>query len=69
MPEGKEVISNISIVGEKLFVSDVRDGITHTRIFTLEGKEIGEITYPGMGFEKSVHHQCPLDSEKGEDRD
>ena len=71
VPEGKELISDISIVGERLFVSGVRGGVTQTRIFTLEGKETGEITYPAIGFESSVHHRCPIhsDKEKGEDRD
>lgn len=59
VPEGKDLISDISIVGQKLFVSGVRDGVTQTRIFTLEGKEMGEITYPTIGFERSVHHQGP----------
>ena len=60
VPEGKELISNIAIVGEKLFVSSVREGVTHTRILTLDGKETGEITYPAIGFEKAVHHRCSL---------
>ena len=63
VPGGNDLISNISIVGEKLFVSDIRDGITRARIFTLEGKEMGEVTYPELGFEKTVHHRCPLDQD------
>ncbi len=64
MPEGKELISDISIVGERLFVSGVRGGVTQTRIFTLEGKEMGEIAYPAIGFESSVHHRCSLHSDE-----
>ncbi len=63
VPEGKELISDISIVGERLFVSGVRGGVTQTRIFTLEGKEMGEIAYPAIGFESSVHHRCSLHSD------
>jgi prolyl oligopeptidase len=75
VPEGKEMISKVSMVGDRLFVSAVRNGLMQTRIFTLEGKETGEITFPGLGFQSSVHHRCPLLSgkgekeEKGEDRD
>ncbi|MEP6686363.1 MAG: prolyl oligopeptidase family serine peptidase, partial [Verrucomicrobiota bacterium] len=54
VPEGKDVISNISIVGGKLFVSGLHDVVTQTRIFTLDGKETGQITYPAIGSATSV---------------
>jgi prolyl oligopeptidase len=47
--EGKDVISGISIVGGKLFVTGLHDVVTETRIFTLEGKQTGEIAYPTLG--------------------
>ncbi len=49
VPEGKDVISGISIVGGKLFVTGLHDVATETRIFTLEGKQTGVMTYPGLG--------------------
>jgi len=49
VPEGKDVISGISIVGGKLFVTGLHDVVTETRIFTLEGKQTGEIAYPTLG--------------------
>lgn len=49
VPEGKDVISGISIVGGKLFVTGLHDVVTETRIFTLEGKQAGSITYPTLG--------------------
>jgi len=49
VPEGKDVISGISIVGGKLFVTGLHDVVTETRIFTLEGKETGKIAYPTLG--------------------
>ncbi len=55
VPEGKDVISSISIVGGKLFVTGLHDVITQTRIFTLDGKQIGEITYPAIGSATNVH--------------
>jgi prolyl oligopeptidase len=47
--EGKDVISGISIVGGKLFVTGLHDVVTETRLFTLDGKQTGNITYPTLG--------------------
>ena len=49
IPEGKDVISGISIVGGKLFVTGLHDVVTQTRIFTLDGKSAGRIEYPTLG--------------------
>ena len=49
VPEGKDVISSMSIVGGKLFVSGLHDVVTETRIFMLDGKPAGKITYPTLG--------------------
>ena len=49
VPEGKDVIDSDSIVGGKLFVSRLRDVKTETTIYSLDGKKIGELTYPGIG--------------------
>jgi prolyl oligopeptidase len=47
--EGKDVISGISIVGGKLFVTGLHDVVTQTRVFALDGKQVGEISYPTLG--------------------
>jgi len=49
VPEGNDVISGITLVGGKLFVTGVHDVLTETRIFTLAGKQIGSIDYPTLG--------------------
>jgi prolyl oligopeptidase len=49
VPEGKDVISGVSIVGGKLFVTGLHDVVTETRIFTLDGKQTGSIAYPTLG--------------------
>jgi prolyl oligopeptidase len=49
VPEGKDVISDISIVDSKLFATGLHDVVTETRIFTLDGKPAGNITYPTLG--------------------
>ncbi len=55
VPEGKDVIAAISIVGGKLFVTGLHDVVTQTRIFTLDGKPAGVITYPGIGAATALH--------------
>ena len=54
VPQGKDVISGISIAGGKLFVTGLHDVVTETRIFTLDGKQIGTISYPGLGSASEV---------------
>ncbi|ABF39620.1 prolyl oligopeptidase [Candidatus Koribacter versatilis Ellin345] len=49
VPEGKDVISGISLVGGKLFITSLHDVVTQTRIFALDGKQTGEIKYPTLG--------------------
>jgi prolyl oligopeptidase len=55
VPESKDVISDISIVGGKLFVTGLHDVVTQTRVFTLDGKQTGTITYPTLGSASEVH--------------
>jgi prolyl oligopeptidase len=61
--EGKNVISDISIVGGKLFATGLHDVVTETRIFDLDGKQIGKMTYPGVGSATTVYGR--EDSEHG----
>jgi prolyl oligopeptidase len=49
VPEGKEVIASYSIVGGKLFVSRLHDVKTETTLYSLDGQQIGTLTYPGIG--------------------
>jgi prolyl oligopeptidase len=46
VPEGNDVISEIAVVGGRLFVTDLHDVVTETRIFSLDGKPAGRVTYP-----------------------
>ena len=55
VPEGKDVIDGYSIVGGKLFVSRLHDVKTQTTIYTLDGKQIGTLTYPGIGTGSVVY--------------
>lgn len=49
VPEGKDVISGISVVGGKLFVTGLHDVVTETRIFSMDGKPVGRVSYPTIG--------------------
>ena len=42
VPEGKDPISQFSIVGGKLFATGLHDVVTETRIFDLDGKQVGQ---------------------------
>lgn len=55
VPEGKDVISEISVVGGKLFVTGLHDVVTQTRIYGLDGKQIGELQYPTLGSASGVY--------------
>ncbi len=55
VPEGKDVISEISIVGGKLFVTGLNDVVTQTRIYSLDGKQLGELQYPTLGSASGVY--------------
>lgn len=49
IPEGKDPIRSVSIVDGDLFVGRLADVKTETKIYSLTGKEIGEIKYPAIG--------------------
>ncbi|MFT4113533.1 prolyl oligopeptidase family serine peptidase [Silvibacterium sp.] len=49
IPADKDVIDSVSITGGKLFVSRLHDVKSETTIYTLEGKQIGTLPYPGIG--------------------
>jgi prolyl oligopeptidase len=57
VPEGKDVIDGYSIVGDQLFVSRLHDVKTETTIYTLDGKQTGTLTYPGIGTGTVVYGQ------------
>lgn len=55
VPESKDVISGISIVGGKLFVTGLHDVVTQTQIYSLEGKALGKLQYPTLGSASEVY--------------
>ncbi|MEP6822421.1 MAG: hypothetical protein ABI946_08735, partial [Chthoniobacterales bacterium] len=64
VPEGEETLTAIEIVDDRLFVSSEKAGATKTRIFTLEGKEAGQIVTPKVDLPSRVYFICPAGPEK-----
>ncbi len=49
VPESKDVIESIAIVGGKLFATGLHDVITQTQAYELDGKPAAKIVYPTLG--------------------
>ena len=49
IPEGKDVLEGVSIVGDKFFVLRLKDVKSELTSYTLEGKEVSKIALPGLG--------------------
>jgi prolyl oligopeptidase len=55
VPEGRDVISDFSIVGNRLFVTRLHDVKTETTIYSLDGHQTGALPYPGIGSGSVVY--------------
>lgn len=62
IPESKNVIEASTITGRRLFVERLVDVKSETSMYTLDGKQTGQITYPGIGSGTPVYGR-PLDKE------
>lgn len=49
VPEGAGVLGSFSLAGGRLFVNYLEDVSSKVRIFTAEGKPLGEIAFPAIG--------------------
>lgn len=49
VPAGPDAIAGFSLVGGKLFVSYLHNVTTQIKIFTIDGKALGEVALPGLG--------------------
>lgn len=47
--EGKDVIQSANVVGNKLFVLRLKDVTSETTIYSLAGKPLAHLEYPGIG--------------------
>ena len=48
VPEAQEAIDHFSIVGGKVYVTRLKDVISQTSIYTLDGKPAGAVSYDGI---------------------
>lgn len=55
VPEGTHVIDSFTIAGKRLFITKLKDVRTDTAIYDLDGKQIGKLTYPGIGTGTPVY--------------
>ncbi len=49
VPEGKDVIDEVSLVDRKWYVLRLKDVKSELTVYSLKGKESGKIDYPGIG--------------------
>ena len=55
VPQAADVIASDSIAGGELFVSRLHDVKTETSIYSLDGRQIGSLRYPGIGSGSVVY--------------
>lgn len=49
IPQAAETISSVGLVGDRFFVSYLKDAHTQVKVFDLVGKPLGEVKFPGLG--------------------
>jgi prolyl oligopeptidase len=49
IPEGKDVLESVNVVGGKMYVLRLKDVKSELTVYSMEGKQVGEIAYPGIG--------------------
>lgn len=49
IPEAKEALQSVNVVGERFFASSLKDAKTQVRIFDLTGNLEREVAFPGIG--------------------
>jgi prolyl oligopeptidase len=49
VPPSPDAIDSYSVIGGKLYVTYLHNVVSHIRIFSLEGKPLGEVSLPGAG--------------------
>lgn len=49
VPAGPDTIDGFSLVGGKLFVNYLHNVTTQIKVFTIDGKPLGEVALPGLG--------------------
>ncbi len=55
IPAGKDVLQGFSLAGGRMFVERLHDVKTATAVYTLDGKQVGALAYPGIGTGSRVY--------------
>jgi prolyl oligopeptidase len=55
LPEGQHVMSGLSTVGGRLFVSTIENVQTKIRAYSTDGKALGDVALPGIGAASGVN--------------
>ena len=61
IPEGKDVLESSNVVGGKLYVLRLKDVKSELTIYSLEGKPLGKIDFPGIGAGSTLYGR-PVDT-------
>lgn len=54
IPEGKDVLENVEVIGGKLVAQYLHDATTQLKVFNLDGKFLGDVELPGLGVVSSI---------------
>ncbi len=55
LPEGKDVLEQVNIVGGKLFVLRLHDVKSEVTSYSLQGKQLGQVEFPSLGAGSTIH--------------
>jgi prolyl oligopeptidase len=55
IPESKDVLESVKVVGGKMYVLRLKDVKSELKIYSLDGKTQGQIDYPGIGAGSTVY--------------
>ncbi len=54
IPEGKDVLEQVNLVGGKMFVLRLHDVKSEVTSYTLEGKQLGHVEFPSLGAGSTI---------------
>ncbi len=55
IPEGKDVLESVNVVGDKIFVLHLKDVTSELTAYSLDGRKLSEIPYPGIGAGSTLY--------------
>ena len=49
MPQADETLTSVNLVANQLVTSYLKDAVTQVKLYTLDGKPVREVKFPGLG--------------------